>query len=196
MANKLTDKQELFCKEYLIDLNATQAAIRAGYSEKTAREIARKMLTKVDIETRIQKLIEERSKRTEITSDNVLKELAKIGFADIKDFLEYKTEKTKVRLDDLGKQIIDYKIIIDAKDSSEIDGTLVNEVSISKDGTFKFKLHDKLSALEKIGKHLKMFTDKVESTNINASVELSEEEKKEKIKELLKKYPEFLDRYR
>ena len=71
MAN-LTAKQSMFCKEYLIDLNATQAAIRAGYSEKTATKIGSENLTKPDIATQIQQLAEERSKRVTIDADWVL----------------------------------------------------------------------------------------------------------------------------
>ena len=57
----LTDKQEMFCREYLVDLNATQAAIRAGYSDKTARSVGNENLTKPDIEKRIQELMSSRS---------------------------------------------------------------------------------------------------------------------------------------
>ena len=69
---KLTAKQEMFCKEYLIDLNATQAAIRAGYSENTAKEIGCENLTKPNLSVEIQRLMALRSKKTEITADYVL----------------------------------------------------------------------------------------------------------------------------
>ncbi|WP_213431657.1 terminase small subunit, partial [Paenibacillus dendritiformis] len=74
----LTAKQKAFVQEYLIDLNATQAAIRAGYSAKTARKIGAENLTKPDIQKAIQEAMERREKRTEITQDRVLQELAKI----------------------------------------------------------------------------------------------------------------------
>ncbi|MGV6945023.1 terminase small subunit [Sphingobacterium kyonggiense] len=70
---KLTDKQERFCQEYLIDLNATQAAIRAGYSEKTARQIGEQNLSKLDIQARLKELQEARQERTQVTQDYVLK---------------------------------------------------------------------------------------------------------------------------
>lgn len=161
---KLTDKQKKFVEEYLVDLNATQAAIRAGYSKKTADKTAAKLVVKSCIKNAISEEIAKRSKRTEITQDRVLKELAKIGFADIKDYLQYRTEKTQIATNDEGEPIIGYREIIDIKTSEEVDGTIINEVSISKDGTFKFKLYDKLSALEKMGKHLGMFTEKVDNT--------------------------------
>lgn len=74
---KLTTKQEMFCKEYLIDLNATQASIRAGYSVKTSYSIGNENLSKPDIQQRIQELMQERSQRVEYDADWVLKEAAK-----------------------------------------------------------------------------------------------------------------------
>ena len=80
----MTPKQEQFVREYLIDLNAAQAAIRAGYSVNTARAIGAENLTKPDIQDAIAAAQIERARRTEITSDRVLKELGRIGFADIR----------------------------------------------------------------------------------------------------------------
>lgn len=82
---KLTEKQKRFCEEYLIDLNATQAYIRAGYSAKkkdTARVESSKLLTKPNIQNYISELQKFQSERTGITADNVLKELQKVAFAD------------------------------------------------------------------------------------------------------------------
>lgn len=81
---ELTDKQARFCEEYLIDLNATQAAIRAGYSEKTANRIASELLSKLDIQEKIAELKAERSKRTEITQDSFIQELAAVARAEVK----------------------------------------------------------------------------------------------------------------
>lgn len=81
---ELTDKQARFCEEYLIDLNATQAAIRAGYSEKTAREQAAQNLSKLNIQEKIAELKVERAKRTEMTQDSVIQELAAVARAEIK----------------------------------------------------------------------------------------------------------------
>lgn len=162
---KLTEKQKRFVDEYLIDLNATQAAIRAGYSEKTANRIAEQNLSKPAIQEYLQGRMKDREKRTEIKQDEVLQELAKIGFSNIKDFLEFKTAKGVVGYDkETGEEIIDWRVNLAVKDSAEIDGSLIAEISISKDGTFKFKLHDKMSALDKIGRHLGMFKDKMELT--------------------------------
>lgn len=81
---ELTDRQARFCEEYLIDLNATQAAIRAGYSEKTAREQAAQNLSKLNIQEKIVELKAERSKRTEITQDSVIQELTAVARAEVK----------------------------------------------------------------------------------------------------------------
>ena len=129
------------------------------------------MLTNANIADYINERMKKREQRTEITQDKVLKELAKIGFANLNDYLEYKTAKEVVEHDENGEPVIDYTQIIDVIDSSEVDTSIIQEVSISKDGTFKFKLYDKQKALELIGKHLGMFTDKVElSGRLNSDV--------------------------
>ncbi len=81
--SKLTPKQEMFCLEYLVDLNATKASIRAGYSEDTARQIGSENLSKPALQDRIQELMAERSAKTGITAEKVLKRLDTIGDVDI-----------------------------------------------------------------------------------------------------------------
>lgn len=83
----LNDKQEMFCREYPIDLNATQAAIRAGYSEKTANRTASENLSKPDIQLRISELLKKRSDRLQIDADYVLKRLVEIDQMDVLDIL-------------------------------------------------------------------------------------------------------------
>ena len=78
----LTAKQAAFVKEYLVDLNATQAAIRAGYSERSAYSIGQENLCKPEIQAAIQEEVKKRSERTEITADMVLREFAKLAFFD------------------------------------------------------------------------------------------------------------------
>lgn len=99
---ELTDRQARFCEEYLIDLNATQAAIRAGYSEKTANRIASELLSKLDIQEKITELKAERAKRTEMTQDSVIQELAAVARAEIKGVRA--VDKLKV-LELLGKHL-------------------------------------------------------------------------------------------
>ncbi len=74
----LTPKQKQFCEEYIIDLNATQAAIRAGYSEKTARSIGNRLLTNVDIQNYIRELQQKRSERLQYTQDDLLRDLIEV----------------------------------------------------------------------------------------------------------------------
>ena len=84
----MNNRQRSFAQEYIVDLNATQAAIRAGYSAKTARIHASRLLTNVDIQENIREAMQERSERTNIRADRVLTELAKIGFANMLDYID------------------------------------------------------------------------------------------------------------
>ena len=74
----INDKQKIFCEEYIIDFNATQAAIRAGYSKKTANEQAARLLANVSVQEYIKKLIDNRNKRTQITQDDVIADIIKV----------------------------------------------------------------------------------------------------------------------
>lgn len=79
MVGKLTDKQEMFCQEYLVDLNATQAAIRAGYSEKTAGQIGEQNLKKLEIASRVKELMDDRLEKINVSQDWVLLRLIEIS---------------------------------------------------------------------------------------------------------------------
>lgn len=199
MADKLTPKQEKFVQGLFSGLSQRQAFKQAYKSEnmkdKTMDKKACEIAAQSNIKGRLTELQDELKNRNMVTVERVLAEYAKIGFADIKDFIEYKTVKTVVDTEDNGELIIDYKMVVDAKDSSEIDGTLINEVSIGKDGTFKLKLHDKLNALEKMGKTLGMFIERVEANNKNENVNqdismFAPEERKKRIQELRNKLGE------
>lgn len=165
MSSELTPKQARFVEEYLIDLNATQAAIRAGYSEKTARQIGEENLSKPDIATAIGKAMAERSARTEITADRVLKELAKIGFADIRKAVSWRSNVVGMVEGEDGEERLVANNEVTLINSDELDddtAAAIGEVSQGKGGTLKIKFHDKKGALVDIGRHLGMFTDKVE----------------------------------
>lgn len=146
---KINIKQKSFVEEYLIDLNSTQAAIRAGYSKNRASEIGYQLLQRTTVQEYIQKRMKDREKRTEITQDMVLKEFAHIAFDDIKNYLSFYTDTEG-----------NVRTIV--KDSTTIDTRAIQEVSQGKDGQFKFKMYCKDNALLQIGKHLGMFADKVE----------------------------------
>lgn len=159
----LTPKQERFVAEYLIDLNATQAAIRAGYSAKTAGAVGHENLRKPEISKAVQEAMKAREQRTEITQDRVLQELAKLGFANMQDYMRITPEGEPVA--DLSQLSRDQAAAIteftveDFTDGRGEDSRDVRRV--------KFKLADKRAALVDIGKHLGMFKDKVELTGAN-----------------------------
>lgn len=141
----MTPKQAKFVYEYLIDLNATQAAIRAGYSAKRADAIGYENLRKPDIQEAIALAQQARSARTLITPDRTLQELAILGFSDLTDFVEWD-----------GKTVT-------LKNSADLDAVkrrAIAEISQTKDGV-KIKLHDKKGALDSMARHLGMFNDKM-----------------------------------
>lgn len=161
---KLTPKQRIFCNEYIIDLNATKAAIRAGYSEKTARMIGNENLTKPNVQTEIQKAMKEREERTNINADRVVKDLAKIGFADITKFVEFGPEERIEEIEEgTGVKVIRVYSSLRLKHDYEVDGAVISEVKVTNTGV-SIKLHDKLKALELLGKHLGMFIERQEVT--------------------------------
>ena len=151
---KLTDKQARFVNEYLIDLNATQAAIRAGYSKKTSYSIGQENLNKPEIQGAVQEAMEKRSKRTEITQEMVVQELARIAFLDIRQAFD-----ENGNLLSIPNMPEDVARAVGGMDITHI-GNGDNEDTILS----KVKLIDKKGALELLGRHMKMFTDKMEHT--------------------------------
>lgn len=160
---KLTEKQQRFIDEYLIDLNATQAAIRAGYSVKTAREQASQNLTKLNIQQAISEKMAERSKRTGVNQDRVVMELAKIAFVNAADVIDSDdaTIKAGATADDTAAiQSVKVKVI-PTKEGEGVEREI--------------RLNDKLKALELLGKHLGMWNDKLD-VNVNIPVVISGED--------------------
>ncbi len=171
---KLTPMRQRFVAEYLKDLNATQAAIRAGYSEKTSHVQGPRLLGEPDVKAAVEAAIARRNKRLEISQDRIVRELAKVGLADIKDYLSYRTALTQVGVDDDGEPVIDYAPVIELVPSEDVDGTVIQEVSLSAKGVFSFKLQDKMKALELLARHLGMLNDRVQlagSVNLNNPLE-------------------------
>ena len=149
MAKKLTDKQKKFVEEYPIDLNATQSAIRAGYSPKTANEQGARLLANVSIQEAISKAMAERSRRTGINQDRIVQELARIAFVKITDVVDPDGEINTNASDDDLACIESYKV----EDSDSVNG------SSSKR---EVKLASKIKALELLGKHVGMWNDKIQ----------------------------------
>ncbi|MFZ4436797.1 MAG: terminase small subunit [Syntrophales bacterium] len=156
----LNAKQQLFVTEYLVDLNATQAAIRAGYSVRTARKIATENLSKPVIKVAIDAAIEARKARITFTADQVLEELALVGFSDMADFVEI-DEGGAVRaypLDSLAKG--KSRIIRKVKEKRVIKSTAEGDQVL--DSTYEFELCDKVKSLELLARHLGLLHDKTE----------------------------------
>lgn len=151
--NTLTPKQSAFVDEYLVDLNATQAAIRAGYSAKTANEQGARLLANVSVAEEISERKKKRQERTEITQDRVLQELYRLCFLDIrKAFDEHGNLKPIHELDD--------------DTAAAIAGIEVQEINAAPGSpplgiTKKFKLIEKKGPLELLMRHMGMLNDKL-----------------------------------
>lgn len=155
---KLTKKQKLFVDEYLIDLNATQAAIRAGYSVNSAHDIGCENLKKPNIQNKIAKEMAERSKRTGINQDRIVLELAKIAFVKITDVVNS-----------------DCEIKSDAADEDIACIESIKVKSGERGIEREVKLSPKMKALELLGKHLGMWNDKLD-VSLNVPVVISGED--------------------
>ena len=160
----MTEKQKIFADEYLIDLNGTRA-YRVAYpsvkKDEVAAAAAARLLKNVKVEAYIQKRMEERQKRTEITQDRVLEELAAIAFARATDYAEIKGECVRI------------------KDTDTLDEQQIRAIAGIKEGKYgiELKLNDKEKALELLGRHLGMFKDRVEVSGL--------EEEKKKLGDIL-----------
>lgn len=161
----MTPKQARFVEEYLIDLNATQAAIRAGYSAKRADAIGHENLRKPEIATAIEEARKRLSERTGVTTERVVKELARIAFADVRDLFTWDK---------------DHACYVPSRDLSDDEAAAVSSVKAktrhftTDAGTettteLELKTYDKLGALDKLGKHLGMFVEKVEHSGTVAT---------------------------
>lgn len=142
---KLTAKQQRFVDEYLIDLNATQAAIRAGYSADTAMEQGYQLLQKTSVSNAISQAMAHRSRRTGITQDRVLRELAKVAFVNANDVID--TDSATVRADATADDLACIQSVKVKVSESEMGSSSEREI----------KLYDKMRALEMLGKHLGIF---------------------------------------
>jgi phage terminase small subunit len=164
MASKLTDKQKKFVEEYLIDLNATQAATRAGYSKKTAYSMGQRLLKNVEIQAKIQNAMDKRSHRTEITQDWVLEELRRIAASNGAMYAKVVTkERYETIVDENGdtKQIPVTSQFVELTDTdklSEVQESAISGIEQTRNG-IKVSTYDKIRALELLGKHLGMFND-------------------------------------
>lgn len=161
---KLTNKQRIFCNEYLVTLNATDAAIKAGYSLRTANVIGPENLSKPCIQAYIKMHLKKREERTEICQDHVLIELSRIAFFDPGNLFDENGELKKIS--DMDE---DTRAVIAGVDISTSNGK--NKETPILEITKKLKFVDKLKALELLGRHLGMFIDRGELHVVNETLE-------------------------
>lgn len=167
---KLTDKQRKFCDEYLIDLNATQAAIRAGYSEKTAKEIGCENLTKPNIQEYLQKRKADRIERVELTQDFVIKELMDIVSVNATDYARVVEKQARVDVNGVSVPLEDedgnpltYRTVepLLTEELTEKQKKALAVIKRGRDG-FEIKPYSKLEALKLLGMHLGLWSKKDE----------------------------------
>lgn len=167
----MNERQKLFADEYLIDLNAEAAAIRAGYSPRYARGNAHKLVANSCIQAYIQERMAERSKRTEITQDMVLKELASIAFSNMTDYAQI-VEEQAVDIssgncipiyDAYGKPVMQKQVDFTLTENlTEEQTRAIASIKEGRNG-IEVKMHDKIRALEKLGEHLGMWKDNADT---------------------------------
>ncbi len=188
MAAKTSEKRAVFVREYLVDRNGTRAAIAAGYAPNSASVTSCRLLRNAKVQAEVTELSEDRLERLEITADTVLQELAKIAFANMKDFLTVRT---------------DGSIAVDISQISPIQAAALADLRIdeytSEQGHIRrtrLKLASKTRALELLGKHLQLWAERPESADHSRLIEqiqrgrqrvlrgMSDKELNAKIKEL------------
>jgi phage terminase small subunit len=146
----LNDRHRRFVAEYLVDLNATQAAIRAGYSPASARQVAGRMMTNDDIAAAIAEAQAARGRRIEVTADRVVLELARVAFGDPRRVMSWGPGGVKLRP---SAELADEEAAIVAD---------VGETTTKEGGSLRVKTVDKLGALRLLGRHLGMFGERAD----------------------------------
>jgi len=151
----MTPKQARFVEEYLVDMNASQAAIRAGYSPKRSGEIGYQLLQKTPIQKALQAAQRERSAKTGITQERVIREIARVAFADPRAVMSW------------GPSGVTLK---ESHELTDDQAAAVSEVSEnwtdSGGGSRKVKMHDKVAALEKLARHVRLYDDKSDNATL------------------------------
>jgi phage terminase small subunit len=143
------DKIDMFCHEYLVDFNATQAAIRCGYSPKSAVKIGYELLQRDDVRAKVDKVKRDRLMRVDLKVDDVLREIMRLAFTDLSEAFDSNGQLLPIKEmpDTIKKAISGVKTYKDFTEGVEIGETK------------EIKMWDKLKALELLGKYLKMFTN-------------------------------------
>lgn len=148
----LNDKQRRFAEEYAVDCNGAQAAIRAGYSAKNAKRIAWQLLQNPEVAEHAKECQKRAAELAGITALGLARELKRIAFADITEFVEFAPGKMTLR------------------DSSKVDGRAIAEVQETEKGQ-KLKLHDKLKAIDMLARMIGLYAPEKHDVNFFKSHE-------------------------
>jgi phage terminase small subunit len=155
-ADGLTRRQEAFVQNYLVSLNATEAAKLSGYSPKTAKAIASTLLTNVNVAAALKRERERLADRYEVNIDRVLRELARIAFSDMADFMAPGPDGAPVL--DFSKLTRDQSAVLQEVTVEEFRDGRSDQRQVRRT---KFRKESKIAALELLGKHLGMFKEQV-----------------------------------
>ena len=158
----LSPKQKRFVAEYLIDLNATQASIRAGYSLRRAAQNGYELLRKGPVAQAVAARQAELADRIGVTVERIVTELARIGFSDIRDVVQWRTVPAVSDAEDGGTNARAI-YVVEVKSADELTpqaAAAIAELSLQPSGAFRIRLHDKRAALVELGKHLGIFRDR------------------------------------
>ncbi len=169
MSDDLTPKQSRFVAEYLIDLNATQAAIRAGYAPGSATVEGSRLLANAKVAAAVAARQKKIAEKLSISVEKIVAELAKIGFADIRKAVKWNGSVVSDEENLDGDVLITREIrnnlvlLIDSDDLDDDTAAAISEISQNATGGVRLKMHDKKGALVDLGRHLGMFVDRSET---------------------------------
>lgn len=158
MSKKFAQRYERFCQEYVIDLNGSRSAIAAGYSENGSAVTATRLLSRANIRRRIDELMSKRASKVGVSAEKTLEELQRLAYSNMYDF---------VRRTENGLLDIDFTNVT-RDQMAAVQEIKVDTTGGTGDGERRqvlrttFKLADKGLNLERIGRHLKLFTDRIE----------------------------------
>jgi phage terminase small subunit len=156
----LTPKQQRFCEEYILDLNATKAAIRAGYSSETARSIGSENLSKPDIEAEIERLLEKRSGKLAIKAEDVLRETYLMAMSDIGEAFDEEGKLKPIHEIPMHLRRMISSVEVDELWEPKEDGKGKEQVGFTR----KIKFWSKEKALHLLGQHLNLFIERHDVT--------------------------------
>lgn len=159
----LTPKQQRFVAEYLVDLNATQAAIRCGYSAKTAKQQGSRLLTNADIAAAVAAGKGQQLETADLSAARVLEELRRLAFLDMRTFYDAAGNLKPISelTAEQGAALASFEVI--KKNAQAGDGVI--------DTVHKFKVWDKTRALEMLAKHYALLTEVLQVNSDHANIE-------------------------